>query len=105
VIYGELMYVLSNQGVLSTYNAKTGERVYQHRVGSGGSYSASPVAGDGKVYLPSEDGDIYVVKAGNTYELLTQNSVGEVVMASPAISDGILIVRGMQHVFAIAAKQ
>jgi outer membrane protein assembly factor BamB len=104
VIYGELMYVLSNQGVLATYQAKTGDRVYQQRLGSGGSYSASPVAGDGKIYLSSEDGDVYVVKAGPTFELLAKNPVGEVVMASPAISDGMLIVRGLKHVISIGAN-
>jgi outer membrane protein assembly factor BamB len=105
VIYGDLMYVVSNQGVLSAYNAKSGERVYQQRLGEGGSYSASPVAADGKVYFSSEDGDVYVVKAGPAFELLGKNSVGEVVMASPALSGGMLIVRGMKHVIALGANE
>jgi outer membrane protein assembly factor BamB len=71
----------------------------------GGSFSASPVAADGKIYLTSEDGDIFVVKAGPNYELLATNSMGEVVMATPAISDGIVIVRGLRNVFAIGRKQ
>ena len=104
MIYGDLMYVVNNQGVLSAYNAKTGERVYQQRLGSGGSYSASPVAADGKIYFSSEDGDVYVVKAGPTFELLAKNSVGEVVMASPALSDGMLIVRGMKNVIALGTN-
>lgn len=101
LIMGDLMYILTNQGVLSAYNAKNGERVYQQRVGNGGSYSASLVGGDGKVYLFSEDGDVYVVKAGPKYELLAHNTVGEVIMATPAISDGLLVVRTMQSVMAI----
>jgi outer membrane protein assembly factor BamB len=101
LIMGDLMYILANQGVLSVYNAKSGERLYQQRVGNGGSYSASLVGGDGKVYLSSEDGEINVVKAGPKYELLATNSVGEVVMATPAISDGLLLIRTMQHVIAI----
>jgi outer membrane protein assembly factor BamB len=104
LIYGDLMYVVSNQGVLTTFNAKTGERGYQQRLGNGGSYSASPVAADGKVYFSSEDGDVYVVKVGPTFELLAKNSVGEVVMASPAVSDGMLIVRGMKHIIGIGEK-
>jgi outer membrane protein assembly factor BamB len=102
VIYGDFMYVVNNQGVLSAYNAKTGQRIYQQRLGSGGSYSASPVASDGKIYCTSEDGEVYVVKAGSTFELLAKNSVGEVVMATPAISGGMLIVRGMKHLYGIA---
>ena len=101
VIYGDLLYIVSNQGVLTTYNAKTGERIYQERLGGkGGAFTSSPVAGDGKIYLSSEDGEVFVVKAGPKYELLATNPVGEVMMATPAISDGLVIVRGHNHVFA-----
>ena len=58
------------------------------------------MASDGKIYLASEDGDVFVVKAGPKYELLATNGVGEVMMATPAISDGLVIVRGLKHVFA-----
>jgi outer membrane protein assembly factor BamB len=105
VIYGEHLYVLLNNGVLAAYNVKTGQRVYQERLGgTGGSFSASPVAADGKIYLLSEDGDVFVVKAGATYELLAKNSMGQVLMATPAISSGVLIIRGLKDVFAIGQK-
>jgi outer membrane protein assembly factor BamB len=101
LVYGDLLYTCSNQGVFTAYNADTGERIYQERLGGkGGAFTASPVASDGKIYLSSEDGDVFVVKAGLKYELLATNHVGEVMMASPAISDGLLIVRGLNHVFA-----
>ena len=101
IVYGDLFYTCSNNGVLTAYNAKTGERVYQERLGgTGGAFTASPVASDGKIYLSSEDGDVFVVKAGPKYELLAKNPVGEVMMATPAISDGLLIVRTVSHLFA-----
>ncbi len=101
IVYGDFFYTLSNQGVMTAYNAKTGERVYQERLGgTGGAFTASPVASDGKIYMSSEDGDVFVVKAGPKHELLAKNPVGEVMMATPAISDGMLIVRGINHVFA-----
>ncbi len=103
VVYGDLLYTCSNQGVLTAYNAKTGERIYQERLGGkGGAFTASPVASDGKLYLSSEDGDVFVVKTGIKYELLATNPVGEVMMATPAISDGLVIVRGLNHVYAFA---
>ncbi len=103
VIYGDYMYVCNNQGVLTVYEVKSGKQIYQQRIGGrGGSYSASPIAADGKIYFPSEDGEIFVVKAGPKYELLATNPMGEVLMASPAASEGILFVRGLQHLFAIA---
>src|SRR5215204_3003557 len=101
IIYGDLLYTLSNQGVVTAYNAKTGERVYQERLGgTGAAFTASPVASDGKIFLSSEDGDVFVVKAGPKYELLAKNPLGEVMMATPAISDGLLIVRTVSHLFA-----
>src|SRR6185503_11126173 len=65
LIYGKYLYINNNMGTLICRNAKTGERIYQERIGGkGGSYSASPVAADGKLYLTSEDGEVFVVKAG-----------------------------------------
>jgi len=87
----------------TAYNATSGERVYQQRIADrGGAFTASPVGSDGKIYLSSEDGDVFVFKAGPKHELLSVNPMGEVLMATPAISDGMLIVRGINHVFAIA---
>ncbi len=103
IIYGDLLYTLSNQGVVTAYNATSGERVYQQRIADrGGAFTASPVGSDGKIYLSSEDGEIFVFKAGPKHELLSVNPMGEVLMATPAISDGMLIVRGINHVFAVA---
>jgi outer membrane protein assembly factor BamB len=73
--------------------------------GKGGAFTASPVASDNKIYLSSEDGEVFVVNAGPKYELLATNPVGEVMMATPAISSGLLIVRGVNHVFAFGESQ
>ncbi|HXT30055.1 MAG TPA: PQQ-binding-like beta-propeller repeat protein, partial [Vicinamibacterales bacterium] len=102
VIYGDYLYVLQGNGALAAYKIASGEQVYQKRLGgAAGSFSASPVAADGKIYCTSEDGDVYVVKAGPEYQELAKNSIGEVVMASPAISDGLIIFRGLKNVYAI----
>ena len=82
---------------------KTGKEVYRQRIPHQGSgFSASPVASDGKIYLSSEDGDIFVVKAGDEFELLANNAMGEPLMATPAISAGKLIVRTEHNLWAIA---
>jgi outer membrane protein assembly factor BamB len=104
IIYGDQLYVLLNNGVFAAYKVATGQQVYQKRLGAGGSFSASPVAADGKIYCSSEDGDVYVVKAGPEYEELAKNSIGEVLMATPAISDGLIIFRGLKNVYAIKAN-
>ena len=102
LIYQGLLYVLKNDGILSCYDLATGEEKYQQRIPHQGSgFSGSPVASDGKLYLPSEDGDIFIVKAGAKFELLGKNSVGQLLMATPAISGGMMFVRAEHDLFAI----
>jgi outer membrane protein assembly factor BamB len=102
VAYGDHLYNCRVNGVLLCYNARSGERLYQTRLGGGTTgFSASPVAGDGKVYFASEDGDVYVVKAGPAFELLAKNPMGDVCMASPAITAGVMYFRTRSHVVAV----
>jgi outer membrane protein assembly factor BamB len=102
LVYGEHLYTVGNNGILSVYDAKSGTRIYRQRVGEGGSFMASPVMAAGKLYISSEDGDAYVVKAGATYELLSKNPIGEPILATPALAGDLLLVRGAKHLFAIA---
>ena len=104
LVYGDSLYLVNNNGVLSNYDAKTGNRIYQQRVGEGGSFTASPVAAAGKLYVSSEDGDVYVLKAGAQYELIAKNPIGEPLLATPALAGDLLILRGAKHIFAIAEK-
>ncbi len=102
VAYGDYIFVLFDQGFISCYEAKTGREIYgKTRIDVGGSFSASPVAVDGKLYCMSEDGDVYVISAGSRYELLAKNSIGESMMASPAVSDGKMFVRTLKHLYCI----
>jgi outer membrane protein assembly factor BamB len=78
--------------------------MYQERLGGGGSYSASSVAADGKLYFTSEEGDVFVVRAGPRFELLATNSLDEIAMATPAISEGTLYFRTRNHLVAIGQK-
>jgi outer membrane protein assembly factor BamB len=102
IVYGDQLYTVGNNGVLTAYDAKTGNRIYQQRVGEGGAFTASPVAAAGKLYIANEDGDVFVVKAGPQYELLAKNTIGEPVLATPAFAGDMLIVRSAKHLFAIA---
>ncbi len=104
VVYDGLHYVGRDNGVLSVFDARTGEKQYEHRLGEGRfSFVASPVAGDGKVYFNSEDGVTFVVAAGKELEVLARNDVGGRVLASPAIADGKLYIRTLNELVAIGA--
>ncbi len=104
IVYGDYLYILQNNGVLSCHKARTGEQIYRQRIGAGGSFSASPIATDGKLYITGEDGEIHVVRAGSQYELLATHAMGETCMATPAASDGQLFIRTQHHLFAVGEK-
>ena len=106
LIYRGLLYVLGNNGLFDAYNLKTGEEVYRQRlptVGSG--FSASPVASDGKIYLSNEDGEMLVISAGDKFTHIATNSMGELLMATPALSEGVMYVRSSTSLFAIGKKR
>lgn len=99
VYYEGLIYMIGDVGVVTVADAKTGERVYQERVG--GVFSASPVAADGKIYLLSEGGETVVLAAGRTPRILSRNRLDARQLASPAISGGRLFIRSDDMLFAI----
>jgi len=102
LVYRGLVYIVKYNGVLSVFDAKTGERKVQERLlGGTSAFTSSPVAADGKVYVASEDGNVIVLKAGPAHELLAENDMGESVLATPAISEGVLLYRTQGHVIAI----
>ena len=102
ILYGDLLYVCNERGILSAYVARTGERVYQERLTRGGNYSASAVAADGKLYFASEDGDVIVVKAGEKFERLAVNPMGELMMATPAVAPNAIILRTQHQLVAVS---
>jgi outer membrane protein assembly factor BamB len=104
IYYDGILYTLGNNGVLTAFDGKTGERLYRSRVGGGGAYAASPVAADGRLFVASEDGDIFVVRAGRTYQEIAKNQMKEVIMSTPAISDGMMFIRTLGHVYAVGGK-
>jgi len=105
LVYGGLLYNCRDNGVLSVYDAKSGRRLYQQRLGEGGSgFTASPVAADGKVYFTSEEGEVFVLKAGPAFELLARNRLGEVALATPAVSEGVLFFRTRGHLIAVGGS-
>jgi outer membrane protein assembly factor BamB len=98
----DYLYICNDNGVLTVYDATTGAQVYVHRIGTTNStFSASPIAANGRIYLSSEDGEVFVIKAGPVYELLAVNPMGEPLMATPAASDGMMVIRGQRHLFAV----
>lgn len=104
LFYDGILYTCNNNGLVTAYDGKTGERLYRARVGTGGAFSASPIAADGKLYFANEEGEVYVAKAGRTYEEVAKNQMDEVVMSTPAIADGVIVIRTIGHLYGIGEK-
>jgi len=103
ILYDGLLYACRINGVLGCYEPTTGKRLYRTRIDGGVGFTASPVAGDGKLFFASEDGQVHVIAAGRTYKHLASSSLGEQCMATPALSGGLLLLRGQDHVVAVGA--
>jgi outer membrane protein assembly factor BamB len=101
ILVDQFLYTCSNGGVANCYDAHTGKEIYRQRLGGGDGYSASPVSADGKIYFTSEAGEIRVIQAGPKFELLAVNKMNDPCMATPAIADGMLLVRSQHFLYAI----
>jgi outer membrane protein assembly factor BamB len=102
LLVGDELYVVSDAGIASCLDAKTGTVHWSERVG--GNYSASPVLADGKIYLQNETGTGVVLKPGKTFEKLAENALGEKTLASYAVTDGALFIRSEKNLYRIGGK-
>lgn len=105
LVYGDHLYTLLDRGFFTNHNAKTGEVVYdKQRIRRGASaFTASPWAYNGKIFVLSEDGDTFVIEAGEEFKVLPHtNSLDEMCMSTPAIADGNLLIRTRSHVYCLS---
>jgi outer membrane protein assembly factor BamB len=99
LVWGDNLYYVNDLGLASCVEAKTGKELWTERLGT--AVTASPILIDGKIYCPDEDGTVHVFAAGSTFKMLAKNSVGEPVMATPAVAENRLLIRGKNHLFCI----
>ena len=102
LVYRGRMYVVNDNGILTVFDAQTGKEIYKARAGgSGNTFSASPWAADGKVFLLSEDGHTFVIEAGDKYVELSKNSMDEMSLASPALAPNTIFMRTQTKLYRI----
>ncbi len=99
LVYEGLIYLPFDKDFVVCLDAKTGKQHWKERLGD--QFYASPVAGAGRIYIPAHEGTVRVVKAGRTFELLAENDLRERIVASPALSNGQIYLRGEKHLFCI----
>jgi outer membrane protein assembly factor BamB len=101
LVVGDWLFMVSDRGVATCLDAKTGAEIWQERLG--GNYSASPLYANGKIYFQSEEGDTTVVRAADKFEVLAKNSLGERTLASYAVTGQALLIRGATHLYRVEA--
>jgi len=106
LVYGDTYYTLLDRGFLTAHDAATGEEIYgRRRLEIGNGFTASPWGYNGKIFLLSEDGDTFVVKAGPDFEILHKNSLNEMSLSTPAIANGSVILRTQSKLYRIAKSR
>lgn len=103
LLIDDLIYMIGDTGIASCVAAKTGEVIWQQRIG--GEYSASPVYADGKIWLFSEDGKTTVIRPGRTFELLAENQLADGFLASPAVAGKAFFLRTRTHLYRIEQRR
>ncbi|HQM51081.1 MAG TPA: PQQ-binding-like beta-propeller repeat protein, partial [Candidatus Hydrogenedentes bacterium] len=102
VLVGELIYMVSNEGIASCVDALTGEMVWSERIG--GNFMASPIYADGRIYASNMQGETTVMKAGRTFEILAENRLESGCLASPAVSGKALFLRTKTHLYRLESR-
>ncbi len=99
------LYLLKNGGIATCLDAQSGERLFSGRLGAQGPYYASPVCADGKIYCASAEGEVTVIEAGAQLKVLSSSDLAERIMATPALSGGVLYLRAEEHIFAFGTRE
>lgn len=98
--YNNYVYVIRDGGIISCFNSESGEILYQERLGVAGAYFASPIAANGRIYIPSRNGIVTVIEAGDQLKILAKNDLGDLITATPAVVDNKLYIRTAKSLYA-----
>ena len=101
---GKYIYIIRDNGGILCLDAKTGKEIYAPQRLKSGTYSASPILADGKIYITNEDGITTVLKAGTQFEILAENDLSDYCLSSPAISDGQIFLRTGKYLYCIGKR-
>jgi outer membrane protein assembly factor BamB len=102
LIYDGLLYNLRWNGALQCFDAVSGEKIYDVKIGRAQSFTASPVASDGKIYVVNDEGKVYIVQSGRNFKILAENDLHDTCMVTPALTDDIIYFRTEDQLIAVS---
>ena len=106
LVHDGVVYMVRPGGIFTTVDSSTGEMLKRGRIpDGGGQYFSSPVMGDGKLYVASDEGKVVVIKAAADWEVLAVNDLEEEIYATPAIAPGRIFIRTRGHLYAFGTKK
>ncbi len=104
LLYGDHLYNVNWNGSIACLDAATGKEIYRAKLGHSGSFIASPVASDGKIYIVDEQGDVYIIKDGTAFKLIAEIPMNDVCLTAPSITDGMIFFRTQKYLIAVGKK-
>jgi outer membrane protein assembly factor BamB len=104
LLYNDYLYNVGWNGVVDCIDPATGEKIYRKKLGNTDSFIASPVASDGKIYIISDHGDVYTLKAGPEFEILEENHLNDICMVVPALTDNTIYFRTQKSLIAVSTE-
>jgi outer membrane protein assembly factor BamB len=106
IVVGDRVWGCSNDGIVTCFDVKTGQIHYEERIGGGGQgFTASPVAAKDKLYFTGEQGDVFVIPQSEKFSVVATNKLGGICLATPAISDGLLLFRTTEKLLAVGFRK
>jgi outer membrane protein assembly factor BamB len=104
LLYRNHLYNVNWNGTINCLDPASGKEIYNAKLGKAKSFIASPVASDGRIYIVDEEGTVYILKDGDTFELLAEIPMNEICMTAPSITDGMIFFRTQYNLFAVGKK-
>lgn len=104
LLYRNRLYNFNWNGSINCLDPETGKEIYNAKLGSARSFIASPVASDGRIYTADEEGTVYIIRDGDTFELLAEIPMKDICMTAPAITDGMIFFRTQNNLYAVGKK-
>jgi len=104
LLYRNRLYNVNWNGTINCLDPFSGKEIFNAKLGKSKSFIASPVASDGKIYIVDEEGTLYIIRAGDSFELASEIPFNDVCMTAPALTDGMIIFRTQKYLFAAGRK-